>query len=332
MEIILHIGMGKTGTSSIQEALLLNRDNLLKQGVLYLGMWFDIIEPKFAKISGQADFFRSSPDEMKDLARVFVRNVAARLKETGAEKAIISNEEIYAQVGAISPFIAEIKEFTKVRLISYVRDPREWLPSAYNQWSVYHKTYMGPIRSYKEMSRELIGTYHGFQLWGAHFSDLITVRKFDRKINIVDDFSAVAGINLPITALRTQERTEPAEGLLRLVFSNQDSAQYLPSDFDAAIFGLALKQVPSIAHLADMSLNYEQTDDILSKRGNLFEYIKEKFGVDVLEGVAPPQTPIDLPALRNRLLEYALSMLHAQSLRIRSLEAAIEELQRELRH
>lgn len=47
MKIVFHIGMGKTGTSSIQAALSQNAGELRKQGALYLGMWFDRLDPSY---------------------------------------------------------------------------------------------------------------------------------------------------------------------------------------------------------------------------------------------------------------------------------------------
>ena len=35
-ELFLHIGLHKTGTSSIQESLIQNKDNLVKEGILYI--------------------------------------------------------------------------------------------------------------------------------------------------------------------------------------------------------------------------------------------------------------------------------------------------------
>ena len=34
-KLFLHIGLHKTGTSSIQESLIQNKDNLVKEGILY---------------------------------------------------------------------------------------------------------------------------------------------------------------------------------------------------------------------------------------------------------------------------------------------------------
>ena len=38
-DLLFHIGMGKTGTSSIQYALDSSADRLAAKGVRYLGMW-----------------------------------------------------------------------------------------------------------------------------------------------------------------------------------------------------------------------------------------------------------------------------------------------------
>ena len=64
MRLILHVGMGKTGTSSIQKVLEANQAGLKAQKAHYLGMWFDFVDPRYHGIQGVRDVFEQSPDEL----------------------------------------------------------------------------------------------------------------------------------------------------------------------------------------------------------------------------------------------------------------------------
>lgn len=69
MEIILHVGMGKTGTTSIQKVLAANATKLRSQGIEYLGMWFSFIDEAMQGYIGQQQFYQSQPEEMASYAK-----------------------------------------------------------------------------------------------------------------------------------------------------------------------------------------------------------------------------------------------------------------------
>lgn len=330
VEIILHVGMGKTGTSSIQQALTQNTEALLSQGILYLGMWFDLIDPGFSEIQGQQRFYQSSSEDMEAHAIRFLEQLESKRQETGVSRFLISNEEIYGQVKQITPFIAALKTRARVRLIAYARDPREWLPSAYNQWSVFHKNYTGPIRPYAEVAQKLVLVYSGFLQWGAAFQDILTVRPFSKAMNVVEDFADTLNLQLEIPAQRTLERVDTSEGLLRAFYNNRLSENALPSLFDRAFQGMDLSQAPSISDLVERSFDYSETDVIVSRWLTIFDYVKTTFGIDLLPDPPPPQKHVDVQDLRNRTLEYVLHIVMHQADRIGALERTVLNLQNEL--
>lgn len=330
IEIILHVGMGKTGTSSIQQALSQNAELLLSQGILYLGMWFDLIDPRFSGIQGQQKFYQSSPEEMEAHAIRFLERLENKSQESGASHFLVSNEEIYGQIKQITPFIAALKTRARVKLIAYARDPREWLPSAYNQWSVFHKNYTGPIRPYAEVAKRLVLVYSGFLQWGASFQDILTVRPFSKAMNVVEDFANTLNLQLDIPTQRTLERADTSEGLLRAFYNNRLSENALPSLFDRAFLGMKLSQAPSISDLVEKSFDYSETDMIVSQWPSIFDYVKMTFGIDLLSDPPPQQKQVDVQDLRNRTLEYVLHIVMHQADQIGALERTVLNLQNEL--
>jgi len=329
MEIILHIGMGKTGTSSIQKALSDNADSLRAQGVDYLGMWFDITDPKFHGIAGMREFFSSSPEDMPGYADRFIQRLQERQATSGSNRFLLSNEDIYGNHKNIAPFLTALRAQSDVRLIAYARDPREWLPSAYNQWAIFHKVEPGPVRPYAEMARSHVKVYSGLPRWATLFGDIFTLRPFSKSMDVVQDFAAVLGVEMATQAERSFERVETSESLLRAIYNTRLPGQVLPDRFDCAFRRLDFARSPSIAALVRDSFSYEQTDAIVAEQAALFEEIKDRLGLDLLSGPGPAQKTVDPEEMRHRALEHVLQIVMQQADRITHLEQTVRRLEKE---
>lgn len=329
MEIILHIGMGKTGTTSIQSALNANVDSLQAQGIDYLGMWFDLIDPKFHGAAGLKEFFASSPEKMQGHAQLFLERLQKRNSESGISRFLLSNEDIYGNLKNIDPFLTALKTQAGVGLIAYARDPREWLPSAYNQWAIYHKVEPGPIKPYAEMARTHVRVYSGLSRWAALFGDIFTLRPFSKSMDVVKDFAAVLGVDMAAPAQRSFERVETSESLLRAIYNTRFPGKVFPRRFDQAFKRVNFADSLSIAALVRDSFTYDQTDEIVAEQAALFDEIKDKLGLDLLSGTAPPQKTVSPEEMRHRALEHVLQIVMQQADRITALEDAVKRLEEE---
>lgn len=329
MEIILHIGMGKTGTSSIQTALSDNADSLRAQGLDYLGMWFDITDPKFHGIVGMREFFSSSPEDMPGYVDRFVQRLQERQATSGTNRFLLSNEDIYGNHKSIAPFLTALRAQADVRLIAYARDPREWLPSAYNQWAIYHKVEPGPIRPYAETARNHVKVYSGLSRWATLFGDIFTLRPFSKSMDVVADFADVLGVDMAVSAARSFERVETSESLLRAIYNTRLPGEVIPDRFDRAFRRLDFARSPDIAALVRDSFTYEQTDEIVAEQAALFEEIEDRLGLDLLSGPAPAQKAVDPEEIRHRALEHVLQIVMQQADRITHLEQTVRQLEKE---
>lgn len=332
MEIILHIGMGKTGTTSIQKALSDNADSLRAQGLDYLGMWFDIIDPKFHGLVGMREFFSSSPEDMPGYAGRFVQRLQERQATSGTDRFLLSNEDIYGNHKNIAPFLTALRAQANVKLIAYARDPREWLPSAYNQWAIYHKVEPGPIKPYIEMARTHVKVYSGLSSWATLFGDIFTLRPFSKSVDVVADFAAVLGVEMAAPAVRSFEGVETSESLLRAIYNARFSNGVLPDRFDRAFRKLDFARSPSIAALVRDSFTYDQTDEIVAEQAALFAEIKDRLGLDLFSGPAPAQKTVDPEEMRHRVLEHVLQIVMQQADRITHLEQTVRRLEAAMKH
>src|SRR5690606_15692465 len=100
MRIIFHIGMGKTGTSSIQRSLRKADDRLIKVGVKYLGL---MLEHSPIKLYGwqngaaTAKFSTLDPIEAGKQVEEILTKTARHFEQAGVHTLIWSNEWFFGR-------------------------------------------------------------------------------------------------------------------------------------------------------------------------------------------------------------------------------------------
>jgi len=327
MRIVFHVGMGKTGTSSLQRTLPTLKAELAAQKACYLGMWFEMIAPRFRGHEGLAAFATEPPEALTRHAATFADHCERLGAASGAEIFIHSNEGLFGYAGQLAPFFQALMARAEVRIIAYVRPPRDWLPSAFTQWNIYHKQQEGPIQPFRDRARQLIGQYDGVAAWIDRYGSDFEARRFDKAVDIVADFAAAIGITLPATETRILERREPAEVVLRALFNDRFETAVLPDRFNKVIFNPDRSEVPSLAEIIDLCFEFEEIDTIIAERRRTFETIESRTGLALIDAPAGDQPAPDHAAIRERLFEYVLAISMEQSLRIARLERRLAALE-----
>lgn len=328
MKIIFHIGMGKTGTSSIQKVFRTNADLLTKKDTHYLGMWFDIINPDYRGYEGQQKFFEASAEEMESLAGDFLNALTALSKEQGTQTFILSNEALFGHIRRFGPFLDALKTKTDVQVIAYMRDPHSWLSSAYTQWGIRHKHHTGPVQPFGTRARDLINQYEGIRGWIKGFSDILTIRPFEKGLNVVEDFAQAIDLEIDLGEKRYLERAEPAEILLRALFNTRFEAPVRPERFDRMILNTNKKAIPKVKDMVDMCLRHDGVEEIIAEKQELFEFIRDNTGMDFLNGTTVTPKMPDMTELESRLVDYLLEITFDQAQRLKRLELQLENLQK----
>ncbi|MEC3863137.1 hypothetical protein VK792_17730 [Mesobacterium sp. TK19101] len=153
MDCILHIGTGKTGTSSLQRIFQENADSLLSQGYLYpiAGRQFDARKlprhvglrlaalPPDIEGNGLAVLLGLKSPEDRALYRdQFLADLDAELaSHASAHSVIFSDEALYSftEPEAVAGLKAILSaRFRSVSVICYVRRPDRFLISGYSQY------------------------------------------------------------------------------------------------------------------------------------------------------------------------------------------------------
>ncbi|KNG92227.1 hypothetical protein [Pseudaestuariivita atlantica] len=327
MQVLLHIGMGKTGTSSIQRALKASEPRLAEQKTHYLGMWFDMVAPRFHGIEGLRLFLEQDEDAKRAGCDKFIAHMTTLAASTGAEKFIFSNEDLFGRIDQLAPVIARLREEVDLRLIMYVRDIHSWLPSAFTQWGLRHKVREGKLAPYAEQAGSLINNYVALRPWFERYGDIMTVRHHQKSIDVVEDFAEVAGITLDPPEGRVLERAEDAEVLLRALFNNKFRGEVFPDRFNRTVLHPARDTVVSVEEAVDDYLDYTATDDIIAPYLDQFRELEKMLDVPFLSGADREQKRADPDALRARLLDYLLAIVLRQSINIQALQRQVRELE-----
>lgn len=151
MKAVIHIGMPKSGTSTIQAFLDMNRDAISQQGVLY-----DRFDPRFGSqfelaIIGLSAVGRQIPpqferkllnlhtvDDLRDYTKRYTAHLSKQLSaQSGHHSFVGSSEHLYAwlnsveQIQALDKFL--LQRFSQVQYILYLRAQEELVLSGYSE-------------------------------------------------------------------------------------------------------------------------------------------------------------------------------------------------------
>jgi hypothetical protein len=147
MELILHPGSGKCGSSSIQSFLYFNLENLETSNIWVADQEFKF---RFEKESELQPFYKSAPifyfknlAESQDGIEIFSNRLTEILdlaNKNHCKTLLISAENLTDVVLTKKPGLHRVlqEKFDKIKVIFYVRRQDEWIVSAWQQWG--HKT------------------------------------------------------------------------------------------------------------------------------------------------------------------------------------------------
>jgi hypothetical protein len=176
MNLFLHIGTEKTGSTTIQNELYLNEDVLRQSGVSLLK---SLNYPNNTKLGAYLLFKSGIEDSYFEDCRIttqalkekhfenFIEELSSELKllkDSGVESVIISNEHLHSRIidealikqlhDILSPY------FESIRVVCYFRDQAKIIPSFY---STYLKN--GYPKKYKDFVTQCFSKTHYFDYY-----------------------------------------------------------------------------------------------------------------------------------------------------------------------
>ncbi len=189
VDLVLHIGTGKTGTSSVQFFLRDNRDRLLDLGHLYptspgrarhgkLSLFIKSDE----ELLSAPNWYQQKQSDPTKFRKAFRRQLFSEIESSGVSRLILSDEVLY---GCSDSALRRLRAFTdriaqSLRLVVYLRRQDDQMVSRYQQMV---KT--GEVRRLAEWARQdmaMIYDYHArLRTWAGLLEPTeFVVRRFQR--------------------------------------------------------------------------------------------------------------------------------------------------------
>jgi len=215
IELFLHIGMGKTGTSAIQNFLDINRKNLITQ--------YNCLYPNFSsstydegRCHNHAQWYRDFKNNDEGFVNE-IRKLIIFAENHGINKIVLSYEgwifqkELAARVHTISESFNNLE----IKTISYLRRADQWFESAWKQWGYKqfdnHEDYLIKVNN---LYQRILNSYEQWE--SIHGKENIIVRPYEKQQlpnGILYDFMAYLGIDYDSFLWEKNEETNLALNL-----------------------------------------------------------------------------------------------------------------------
>ena len=338
LRLIFHIGAGKTGTTSIQQNLKIQQNELRKCGVWYLGLMLE----NAAVSKYQWQYPTTVNDEFHALdARLAEEQLLSVFEPTfdsardqGLHTLIWSNESFFDRYENALGALAKIQaKGVDVMIVAYVRRHDSWARSAYIQWGIKHKTYRGSLQPFSRWIENHLPQFsEQLSKLIKQFPDSVVVRNLDAIQDSVTDFFEVCRLNkFGFNAIRKNESPDGMELFLRAVFNSQFSDIVLPSKFDKLIGKDSILNLSPEEYLITML----PTGDDLEQIKGICKNDREALNAILHENNQPP---IDTSPLvgksttfkPNVLIAKLSQMVLSQAVKIEKLEEAVKKLSKAL--
>lgn len=343
MKLVVHIGHGKTGSTSIQQSLLNANGNLETQGVKYLGMMLEHArtpEKRSWQVPSGSDLlFKKIPPDVAnaDILAVLEQELAL-LHDEGVSRAIWSNEWLLTRRRSVLPALTALRDQGfDIEIQCYVRRHDKWAQSAYSQWGIKHKSYEGPLRDFKSWLPVFGDKDFRFTpdllIWDRVFGEGFKVFNFDAAGDVVQHFLHINGV-FGVSSFQENITPDPSIVAAQAVFNSRKRQHVFPTAFDGmlrriersdenrSILPTLDKLNPSAETL--QNLVADRQDDILQ-----INHFLERTGEPLLSFASPPKqslhpTPWEMDQVILKLLYVLVEEVEQLRAMIRKLQAEAE--------
>lgn len=283
MKLLVHVGVGKTGSSSIQSALETSGETLAENNIKYIGIMLErgLIAEKaeWQRTGGSPAFFTKTTlgEAIEQLKNVLESEMQLHA-QSGSETLIWSNEWIGERASRVIPALKLVEsQGVDVEIVMYVRRHDKWIVSSYIQWGIKYKTYPGPIRRFDDWLTGRNFYYKSILApWLDAFGEKVTVLNYDEAGDVVQHFFGRLGI-LGVEAAR--ENVSPASGRLAAwaVFNNRFSTPAPENYFQTVLRRMARsKQTSSdVPEPTELFPKPEQLAAVQAQYANDQEFVNE---------------------------------------------------------
>jgi hypothetical protein len=327
--LVLHIGMPKTGTTSIQETFGRQRGTLLKEGIHYPRKrpfnHANTFTPIFLHSRLNTIHFKqnriNTPEKAETKVDELKRYWEQQFRKNAQDIFIISAESLYRlsaqEIHDVKEFVSP--HFDRVRIIVYVRQPEAALKS---MWGQRVKT-LSETQTQQQLFETLLGAWNFAFVrdWAEAFGrQNIIVRPFDKQAmhnsSLLDDFlvsiGASAGL-FPADSIQNEALGRHALALLYEsnlrypLFVNRAPNPDKGLSDKMGIFLKMLQRLEDEKFNVSVRLNIEQAETINTNIEIINDFLEpnQRFAL-----VTPSQEPMSFPRFEDIPKEYLLDLIN----------------------
>lgn len=330
--LILHVGAGKTGTTSIQEMLKSGQAVLRQHGFWYLGLMLEFGPNLYSwqrPTTVNQDFHALPHNVGVEQLTYVLRQVVAEAKKNAIHTLLWSNESLFDRNTQVLEALLRFQDELEIRVVAYIRRHDSWARSAYLQWGLKHKTYSGKIKPFKEWVAGGAPKFADKLKAFDHPSvGSLIVRNLDAvKDSVSDYFRLIGSPELDPPRVRLNERMGPMEVFFRALVNDNFRQPVLPSVFERV---LGKNPLPSGTPTVYLNQLLPTSADMAAVRAQC-EEDRNKVNKILTDNDQPPleDGDIETESVSVDYEELALCMsrlLVAQAVRLERLERAVNEL------
>mgnify|MGYP001070380864 CR=1 FL=1 len=333
LRLIFHIGAGKTGTSSIQHTLNTQQDELRRQGYWYLGL---MLEHAFCqrhpwqKASASEVFHTMDAAQASEQLTEILLATVADARRDGMHTLIWSNESFFDRNAKTRSALAALQQAgVTLSILAYVRRHDAWARSAYVQWGIKHKTYVGPVQPFGTWIKSRHPRFSAALLpLMQAFPDSLVVRNLDGMGDAVGDFLQLAGLaGAGLNHVRTNETPTGAELFLRALYNNTFRDKVLPVRFDRSMgrtIDFATSCSDYFGQLMPTADDLEAVREQCEEDRQAIDRLLDEQDQPPIETARLAMKPIELDS--DALLKSLCQIVVQQSIRLERLEKTLREL------
>ena len=248
--LIIHAGLGKSGSSAIQKFCRDHPDVLRAAGALYLGMYLERAAKSERDFTSPDDLQQALEDDPEIEARLIALLTSKIGSRPGVQTFVWSHIALAMHADRLGRVIAALQGVCDVEVILYFRHQASWLVSAYQQWGVKHKTNPGPIMPFAEWLPRAKAHGADYRAVIEQWQDAIgrmrlRVRSYDQTNDVVADFLRIAGLGpLPAEGASTRHYETPDPTIMTLyrLYQGQQDGIALPGALQRTLSANGLEQ------------------------------------------------------------------------------------------
>lgn len=201
MRLIVHAGLHKTGTSSLQRHFRRNQKAYIEQGLYYPRELLRVLDTPSSETSegGHVHFTKILENPNSDFSKKFLGKIVKKSRELSCHTVIISSETILAPRMKIHESAARVlrSKFEQIEIVTYLRRQDKWADSFYREYITWPR--QRETRCFETFcSEELLPTWLNYENRLAEFDRIFGTNSMkvmsydDRKHkDLVEDFIEV---------------------------------------------------------------------------------------------------------------------------------------------